>query len=152
MELINLLDSFALTQHIMGPTHQHSNTLDLVISTGLNIDNVSVNELPFSDHHCVLFDAEITFTRTKRELRVQKRLLDDKAEAKFSDLMRLFEPHSHDWPLSEMAENLNSALSSVLNTVAPLKVKKRLTNRISTWLNNNGVNEIKRNCQAAERK
>ena len=52
MELMNLLDSFELTQHVNEATHQHGNTLDLVITTGLNIDNVSVFELPISDH-CV---------------------------------------------------------------------------------------------------
>ena len=52
MELMNLLDSFELTQHVNDATHQHGNTLDLVITTGLNIDNVSVFELPISDH-CV---------------------------------------------------------------------------------------------------
>ena len=65
MEFVNLLDSFELTQHVHEATHQHGNTLDLVTTTGLNIDNVSVFELPLSDHHCVFFDANLTLTKTK---------------------------------------------------------------------------------------
>lgn len=109
IELINLLDSFDLTQHITRPTHRHGNTLELVITTGLSINNVSITELPLSDHHCILFYTEITLTKTKKEVIVQKRLLDDKAESKFSDLIRLYEPHSHDSSLNEMVENLNDA-------------------------------------------
>ena len=47
MELVNLLDSFELTQHVNEATHHHGNTLDSVITKGLNIDNVSVFELSF---------------------------------------------------------------------------------------------------------
>ena len=59
IELLNLLTSFDLTQHITDPTHQHGNTLDLLITTGLNINNISITDLPLSDHHCILFDVEI---------------------------------------------------------------------------------------------
>ncbi|KAF3851431.1 hypothetical protein F7725_013203 [Dissostichus mawsoni] len=70
IELANLLDSFDLTQHIINATHRHGNTLDLVITTGLNINNISITELPLSDHHCIFFDAEITLTKTKKECSV----------------------------------------------------------------------------------
>ena len=43
MELVNLWDSFELTQHVNEATHQHGNTLDLVITKGLNINNISVS-------------------------------------------------------------------------------------------------------------
>ena len=66
VELIHLLDSFDLTQHITNPTHRHGNTLDLVITTGLNINNVSIIELPLSDHHCILFDTVINLTETRK--------------------------------------------------------------------------------------
>ena len=85
---MNLLNSFNLIQHVNEATHQHGNTLDLVITTGLDIDNVSVCELPISDHHCVFYNANLTLTQTKREILVQKRFLDDRAEAEFSDIMR----------------------------------------------------------------
>uniref|UniRef100_A0A667YPA7 Reverse transcriptase domain-containing protein n=1 Tax=Myripristis murdjan TaxID=586833 RepID=A0A667YPA7_9TELE len=149
---MNILDSFALIQHVTEATHRHGNTLDLVITTGLNIGNVSVLELPISDHHCVLFNATLTLTKTKREYLVTKRFLGDEAEANFANLMRSFEPHSGDCTLNDMVKQFNNALSAALNTVAPLKVKKKFTDRISPWLNNNSVKKAKRACRAAERK
>lgn len=41
-EFINLLDSLAFTQHATVPTHQHGNILDLLISRGLHVGNVTV--------------------------------------------------------------------------------------------------------------
>ena len=74
IELINVLDSSDLTQHITNPTHQHGNTLDLVITTQLNINNVSIIELPLSDHLCILFDN--CKIKTRKEVIFQKRHLD----------------------------------------------------------------------------
>ena len=51
-----------------------------------------------------------------------------------------------------MVEDFSITLSSALDTVAPLKTKKRSNDRISPWLNNINVNESKRICRAAERK
>lgn len=48
-ELMNLLNSFELTQDVKEATDQLSNTLDLVIWTGLNINSVSVLGVPISD-------------------------------------------------------------------------------------------------------
>lgn len=96
VELVNLLDSFELTQHVSEATHQHGNTLDLVITKGLNIDNVSILESPISDHHCVFFDANLIVSKIKRELWVQKRFLDEKAEAEFSNIMKSLEPYNLD--------------------------------------------------------
>lgn len=42
LRLWNRLDSFELTQHVSEATHQHGNTLDFVLTTGLNTDNVSI--------------------------------------------------------------------------------------------------------------
>jgi hypothetical protein len=152
IELLNLLTSFDLTQHITDPTHQHGNTLDLLITTGLNINNISITDLPLSDHHCILFDVEIILPKTTKEFLVHKRHLDDEATERFSEQIALYEPTNHDRSLDEMVENLNEALSSVLDTVAPLKTKNKFTSRTSPWLRNKNVSEIKRKCRVAERK
>ena len=61
--------------------------------------------------------------------------------------MRSVESYGHDISLSDMVEKLNAlgALSSALDTVAPLKIERRLTDRICPWLNENSVKEIKKN-------
>ncbi len=70
VELVNLLDSFELTQHVNEATHQHGDILDFVITT----DDASVVKLPISDHHCVFFDGHLISTKTKREFLVQKEI------------------------------------------------------------------------------
>ena len=98
----------------------------------------------------MFFDANLILTKTKREFLVQKRFIDDKAEANFTNIMRSYEPYSYDCSLNDMVEDFSITLSSALDTVAPLK--KRSNDRISPWLNNNNVNESKRICRAAEKK
>ena len=153
VELLNLLDSFNLTQHITDPTHRLGNTLDLVITTGLNINNVSVTDLPLSDHHYILFDVTslTNITNTTNKFLVKKRYLDDEAVEKFSEEITLYKPN-HECSLNVMVENLNDALSTVLDSVAPLKTKKKKLARSSPWLKINNVSEEKRKCRAAERK
>lgn len=41
-EFMNLLESLELTQHVTEATHQHVNILNLIVSKGLSIDDVSV--------------------------------------------------------------------------------------------------------------
>ena len=73
-----------------------------MITTGLNINNVSITELPLSDHHCILFDTAISLIKTRKEVIFQKRHLDDKSESNFSDLFSQYEPQSDDNSLNEM--------------------------------------------------
>ena len=47
---------------------------------------------------------------------------------------------------------LYDALLSVLDSVAPLKTKKKCTSRTSPWLRKKNVSETKRKCRAAETK
>ena len=52
-----IIDSVGFVQHISGPTHCHSHTLDLVLSHGINIvDLIVVPRNPrLSDHHLFMF-------------------------------------------------------------------------------------------------
>ncbi|KAK0145181.1 hypothetical protein N1851_015913 [Merluccius polli] len=56
-EFLNMLSSMDFTQHVNGPTHNRSHTLDLVITHGLRIDVSSVIDLAISDHYCIFFSA-----------------------------------------------------------------------------------------------
>ena len=49
-ELLNILDNFGLSQHVTEPTHNRGHILDLIISKGLNISEVVVNDVALSDH------------------------------------------------------------------------------------------------------
>ena len=88
---------------------------------------------------------EIILTKTTKEFLVYRRLLDDEATVRFSVQIAVYEPTSHDCSLNEMVENLNDALPSVLDSVAPLKTKKKFTRRNSPWLRNKSVSKKKNN-------
>lgn len=59
-DFVQLLDSFNLTQHISGPTHKLGHTLNLVLSLGHDIRNISVSDAGLSDRWPVLFDSVIS--------------------------------------------------------------------------------------------
>ena len=54
IEFVNLLRSMDFIQHVTGPTHNRSHTLDLVITKCLPI-GISSIVVTLSDHHCVFF-------------------------------------------------------------------------------------------------
>ena len=51
---LEVAESFNFCQHVSGPTHVRGNTLDLVFTLGLMIDSVASEELPVTDHDCIL--------------------------------------------------------------------------------------------------
>lgn len=54
MDFINLMDCFHLIQHVSSTTHKKGNTLDLVFTIGLTVNDVCIEDL-LNDHKCVLF-------------------------------------------------------------------------------------------------
>ncbi len=56
MHFLHILDSLELTQHVTVSTHNLGNTLDIVISRGIDVTNLIVNDINVSDHYCVFFD------------------------------------------------------------------------------------------------
>jgi hypothetical protein len=51
-----IIDSIGFVQHVSGPTHCHSHTLDLFLSCGINIVfNVFPHNSGLSDHHFITF-------------------------------------------------------------------------------------------------
>lgn len=53
---LNSTESFNLTPHLPGPTHIRGNTVVLIFTFGLNIDNVQTKELCVTDHVCIVFN------------------------------------------------------------------------------------------------
>lgn len=77
-ELLNILDKFGHSQHFTDPTHNRGHTLDQVISKGLNISEVVVNDVALSDHCCVLFKMTTLANPMKGEAEViSKRYIND---------------------------------------------------------------------------
>ena len=71
----------------------------------------------------MFYETKLIVKTSGKKLLVRRRVLDDNAETKFSNIMRSIMP-CHDPPLNQIVQNLHCTLSTVLDTVAPLKVKK----------------------------
>ena len=54
-----LLDTFGFTQSVHGPTHSSGNTLDLILSGGMDVTAVTVSPVTavMSDHFLIKFEA-----------------------------------------------------------------------------------------------
>ena len=55
-KLFRILDTFELSQHVKEATHCKGHTLDLVITKGLNVSDLSVTDSSLPDHFCVFFN------------------------------------------------------------------------------------------------
>jgi len=77
-EIINVLNTFDLTQHVHGPTHNRGHTLDLLNSKGLNISRLFIYlfmlvimDVELFDHFCIFFDILISPTIEARSVSVK---------------------------------------------------------------------------------
>ncbi len=76
-EIITVLNTFDLSQHVHGPTHNRGHTLDLLISRGLNISSIVIKDVARSDHFCIFFDILISVTTESRSVSVRKRCIHE---------------------------------------------------------------------------
>ncbi len=75
-EIVTVLNTFDLIQHVHGPTHNRGHTLDLLISRGLNISSIVIKDVALSDHFCIFFDILISVTTESRSVSVRKRCIN----------------------------------------------------------------------------
>lgn len=72
-EIITVLNTFDLIQHVHGPTHNRGHTLDLLISRGLNISSIVIKDVALFDHFCIFFDILISVTTEDLDLSLSER-------------------------------------------------------------------------------
>ncbi len=63
-EFLSLIDSFDLAQFVNVPTHVHGHTLDLVLSHGLTVCDLEIEDHVISDHKPIVFTVPISFNVT----------------------------------------------------------------------------------------
>lgn len=150
-ELSAVLETFGLTQHVCEPTHSRAqHTLDLLITKGVNISNVSVVDVALSDHFCVFFDLSVSPKPPAGPAVVRRRHINNSTGALFMEMIN-FENAS----CSNVDDLLNSITLSVLNvldTIAPVKVKMVKNKQKAPWRNDDSVRAQKRECRRAEQK
>ena len=151
-DFITLYESFNLVQSITGATHSRGHTLDLVLSTGICINNIELYEFAASDHKAVLFQTSLPLPAPKPRSSSRSRVFNSNSSLHFSQafLAAPSIPAQTVHSLDELVGSFNETCSSILDSIAPLKTKFSKLNALH-WLNDH-TREIKKQCRRAERK
>jgi hypothetical protein len=142
----SLLDGVGFTQNVREPTHKHKHTLDLVLTYGIEAQNVEVlpqNPL-LSDHFLITFNLTLKDYPPPQNKTVLKRSINEKSISNFKEIIKpIFNAMSRDSAQSDLSsaasnefvENAMSSLKTALDTVAPVKHKTIRQRQTSPWYN-----------------
>ena len=146
---ISLIESIGFCQGVHEPTHRFNHTLDLVLTYGIDIEDLIVfAENPLlSDHYLITFEF-ILLDYPPIEKSVYVRNLSDDAVAKFKEVIpsvlnslpcrTITEDSFIDISPSHIDHLVDSAAGSLratLDSIAPLKKKSLKYRRLAPWYN-----------------
>ncbi len=149
-EIVTVLNTFDLIQHVHGPTHNRGHTLDLLISRGLNISSIVIKDVALSDHFCIFFDMLISVTTESRSVSVRKRCINENTSVLFMKAISLTPSISAD-SVDLLLDSFDSKVKNVIDDIAPIKVSKKNGRQKSFWRKSTAVQNMKRQCRKAER-
>ncbi len=131
-EIITVLNTFDLIQHVHGPTHNRGHTLDLLISRGLNISSIVIKDVALSDHFCIFFDILISVTTESRSVSVRKRCINENTSVLFMKAISLTPSISAD-SVDLLLDSFNSKVKNVIDDIALIKISKKNGRQKSFW-------------------
>ena len=151
----SLIDTFGFVQLVHEPTHSNGNTLDLVLTRGISVSDLSVLSYPsaFSDHCLIKFRVDLFHQRSNHIDTFSSRRIDDSTIDKLAALLpvSLASLPEQSASLDDLTNDFNSILSTTLDSVAPLRIKTRRSRKPSPWFNDT-TRAQKRICRKLERK
>lgn len=127
-EFLNLIESFDLVQWVSDPTHQQGHTLDLILTHGLHVSDITISNANFSDHMPVFFSIPYSSQTLKNQ--PMGRMSHTITTRSSEEFMVAFhevwnspdmEPILHNLDADEHLGCFNSTCASILNNIAPLK-------------------------------
>ncbi len=157
-EFTHDLDSFDFIQHVDKATHVLGHTLDLVMSYGFSIDNISIEDASFSDHKPIVFNVILSsLTCAAKNTGVYSRCINSLTAIQFSDLYKTNDVSTAILSAAEQSsspENVitlfNSSSSAILDSVAPFKYKSPKF-KSHPWLDDT-TRSFRQICRKAERR
>lgn len=124
-DFTSCLDSFGFLQYITCPTHAKGHTLDLICCSGVTPTNITVDDLPITDHFLITFTAELTLSTTKTARHITFRnikninpvnLTSTIDSSAIPNIHNLFTP-------DDLVSHYNTGLLHIFNSIAPLKTR-----------------------------
>ncbi len=127
-EMITVLNTFDLIQHVHGPTHNRGHTLDLLISRGLNISSIVIKDVALSNHFCIFFDILISVNTESRSVSVRKRNINENTRALFMKAISLTPSISAD-SVDLLLDSLTQKLRRLLMILPPWNSARRMADK-----------------------
>uniref|UniRef100_A0A673CRG3 Reverse transcriptase domain-containing protein n=1 Tax=Sphaeramia orbicularis TaxID=375764 RepID=A0A673CRG3_9TELE len=149
-DFMDTLDSFNLARIIQVPTHSKGQTLDLVINLGLNLDKFELKAICVSDHKAILINFVLSKPPLNHNIPLHCCAFNSMSTSQFSELFNTafltgFNPNFN---IEELVSHFNQTCQTVLDSVAPFKVKKSQSS-LQPWLNESTA-KLKRDCRRKE--
>uniref|UniRef100_A0A8C7JRN6 Reverse transcriptase domain-containing protein n=1 Tax=Oncorhynchus kisutch TaxID=8019 RepID=A0A8C7JRN6_ONCKI len=150
-------DSVGFVQHVSGPTHCHSHTLDLVLSHGINV--VDLNVFPhnpgLSDHHFITFSIATNNLLRPQPRSIKSRAINSQTTQRFlealPDSLCLPKDVRGQQSVNHLTEALNLTLCNTLDAVASVKTKNISHKKLAPWYTEN-TQALKQASRKLERK
>uniref|UniRef100_A0A8C5AGF3 Reverse transcriptase domain-containing protein n=1 Tax=Gadus morhua TaxID=8049 RepID=A0A8C5AGF3_GADMO len=153
--VLSITDTLGFKQLVQQPTHIGGNTLDLVLTRGVDISQLVVSSYTsaLSDHFLLTFqvvvscpcdDQQATFS-CRRITPATITAMEDKLSGSLAPLC------NYSGSVECLTDDLNIALSVAIDSVAPYVTKKRTLKKPAPWFNAETC-ILKRNCRILERK
>ncbi len=125
---------FNLTQSVVGSTHVQGHTLDLVLSWGILVCELAVENIGLSDHYFITFNMVFSMiTRGSESAGRWVRPINTLTASEFAEAFKS-QTHLCDTVLSPLCSDLdilvdsfNSECSGILDSIAPFKKVKSKT-------------------------
>ncbi len=148
----NSFECFDLKQLVDCPTHIKGHTLDLVITNGSFLSQLSSSDFGLSDHLAILFNVDLSHLNMPLSRTVNYRKwksIDVPGFSAFADSsLSCFLPSD---PLEDKIYLLNTVLSSGLDSFAPMKSRTVAFVRAAPWYTDE-LRLMKAACRKLERR
>lgn len=125
-EFMRLLESAGYSQHVSGPTHNNGHTLNLVTTHGVGIQNLSIRDLAVSYHSAIVFELLIPTAIKPTAHCIKTRSPSSSATVKFMEALST-SAFIQSGSVDVLVDNYNTTLGNILDTLAPVKKKKRFS-------------------------
>ncbi|KAL6491528.1 hypothetical protein MHYP_G00018730 [Metynnis hypsauchen] len=127
------LENFGFNQFIDFPTHTKGHTLDLICCSGLSPSNCAADELHVTDHFLLSFNINLCLSITKPSRLISFRNIKDiDTDVLTSSLDNILNVDTSSSP-DELAAHYNNSLTSILNSLAPVKTRSVSFTHSAHW-------------------
>ncbi len=133
IKLNEVITTFNKIQHVTEPTHEHGNTLDLIITnpqTSLISHKVDIQA---SDHNIILMDMSLEKPPKKKKSITFRKIKNIDTDSFMKDINESIKGINMNEDLDTLVESYNNVLLGVLDSHAPMETKEVMEREDTPW-------------------